>query len=227
MNNHDLIIIFIKAPRRGEVKTRLAQDIGIEKAQKLYLAMVEDLMQNLEGQNNFDMQIMVWPEGVESEVSDWLQWEGNIASQASGDLGKKLENAFKNGFSKGYQRIIIIGSDLPLLSNAFITDCFRQLQTHPLVLGPAMDGGYYLIGLQSLYNELFCGIQWSTSNVLKETLQRAAQAGLQYYLLPEMRDIDQYDDIQVLWREMKRGEKKNLSKTKLALQSIFEGIKVR
>lgn len=221
MNNPDLIVIFIKAPRLGEVKTRLAQKIGVEKAQMIYRAMVEDLMQNFKGPHKFDIHIAVWPQDAEPEVRHWLDWKEPIEIQAEGDLGTKLKRAFEDAFAQGYERVVIIGSDLPDLSDSMIKDSFKQLSKYPLVLGPAMDGGYYLIGLSSLYTELFNNIDWSTSRVLHGTLKRADKAGIRYFILPEMRDIDEYDDILALWNELRNGKEKHLSKTKLILQKMF------
>jgi len=221
MNNSDLIVIFIKAPRLGKVKTRLAQKIGAEKAQMIYRAMVEDLMQNFKGFRKFDMRIAVWPQDAEPEVRHWLDWKGQIVVQAEGDLGTKLKRTFEDAFAQGYQRVVIIGSDLPDLSDSMIKTSFKRLHNYPLVLGPAMDGGYYLIGLSSLNLELFTDIDWSTSQVLHNTLKHAKNAGIQYFLLPEMRDIDEYDDILALWDELRNGREKQLSKTKLILQKII------
>ncbi len=222
MSSPDLLIIFIKAPRIGEVKTRLARDIGAENAQKLYRAMVEDLLQNLRGPDNFDLLITLWPENAEPEVRNWLNWKGQITTQSQGNLGDKLQHAFGNGFAQGYQRIVIIGSDLPELSSSVINDSFKQLHTYSLILGPATDGGYYLIGLRSPHTELFTGINWSTSDVLKKTLENADKAGLHHFLLPDMQDIDKYDDIWIRWKELKNSKKENLSKTMLVLQSILD-----
>jgi rSAM/selenodomain-associated transferase 1 len=221
-NNRNLLIIFVKAPRLGAVKTRLAKQIGTKNAQQLYCALVEDLLQNIIGPDTFDISISVWPQDAESEVRDWLNWTGQLSIQAGDSLGDKLQHAFETGFARGYERIIIIGSDLPELSHSTIMLGFKQLGRYPLVLGPAQDGGYYLIGLTKLNTGLFIDINWSTSEVLNKTFENAKRAGLAYFLLPEMRDIDEYDDIQIKWRELKYMKNKNLPRTRKALQSIFK-----
>jgi rSAM/selenodomain-associated transferase 1 len=221
MSNRNLLIIFVKAPRIGEVKTRLAEHIGVEQAQKLYRAMVEDLLDNLAIIDDIDLLIAVWPQDAKSDVQQWLQWEGQIDSQVPGNLGHKLHRAFEKGFEQGYRHISIIGSDLPELSHSVIKESFHQLHSYPLVLGPAKDGGFYLVGLNSLPEKLFHNINWSTSEVLEKTIENAKNYGFCYFLLPEMNDIDEYEDIQVRWKDLKNNNTHSLPQTTQVLKLIF------
>lgn len=222
MNSPDLLIIFIKAPKKGMVKTRLAAKIGEDLALKLYRAMVEDLLENVGVSDHYDIQIMVMPENSEEEVRNWLKWPGVITSQIVGDLGIKLLHAFEQGFSEGFKQIIIIGSDLPGLSSSHIKQSFKLLQHYPLVIGPAVDGGYYLIGLNSPQPQLLTKINWSTPEVLAETLNRLHQANLPYYLLEEMRDIDDYEDVLALWKSIKLERKNFLHNSRSVLHEILK-----
>ena len=221
MSSPNLLLIFVKAPRKGQVKTRLAAYIGEDLALRMYQAMVEDLLENVRESHHYDIQIMVWPEKSEEEVRNWLQWPGVIASQIQGDLGIKLNHAFGKGFNQGFKRIIIIGSDLPGISSSLITQCFQKLQQYPLVLGPAWDGGYYLIGLNSTQPQLLTKVSWSTPEVLAETIDRAQQANLPYYLLKEMRDIDEYEDVLALWKSIKNVKRNNLPHSTAAILEIL------
>ena len=221
MSSPDLLVIFVKAPRKGQVKTRLAAYIGEDLALKLYLAMVEDLLENVRESHHYDIQIMVWPEKSEEEVRNWLQWLGVIASQIPGDLGIKLNHAFGKGFKQGFKRIIIIGSDLPGLSSSLITQGFQQVEQYPLVLGPARDGGYYLIGLNSPQPQLLTKMSWSTPEVLSETIDRAHQSNLSYYLLKEMQDIDDYEDVLALRKSIKNVKINNLPHSAAAILEIL------
>jgi len=221
-NNPDLLIVFVKAPRKGQVKTRLAAQIGEEFALRLYQAMVKDLMENIQPAREYDIHVLVWPHGTENVVRNWLDWNGYISSQGSGDLGKKLFLAFKKSFRKGYKRVIIIGSDLPGISSDLISSGLKRLHKYPLVLGPAVDGGYYLIGLNSLQPQLFSAMNWSTSGVLRETIRRAQQSDLSFQLLKELRDIDTFEDVAALWKIIQNRKRDDLIRSADVIQDIMK-----
>jgi rSAM/selenodomain-associated transferase 1 len=197
-SNDNLLIIFIKAPRAGYVKTRIAKTIGAENAAAVYRALVLDLLENLSPAQNFDIQLMVWPPDGRDEIQDWLSVKYPIRVQAEGDLGEKMRNAFMNGFHQGYKKIIIIGSDLPVLTSQHISTAFQELQRVDLIVGPSTDGGYYLIGLNKPFPGLFKKISWSTSQVLHQTLNRAEKSSMTVQLLKEMRDVDDFQDLKFL-----------------------------
>jgi uncharacterized protein len=190
-----LLIVFVKAPRPGSVKTRLAATIGAEAACEAYLHMVEALWTQIRSLRN--VQLRFSPEGAEPEVQRWLQPEWTMALQGDGDLGVRLTTAFADAFAAGAQRVAIIGSDCPYVTVDDIEQAWKALGDHDVVLGPARDGGYWLVALRQLYPDLFREIDWGTADVLKRTVDRARALNLRVHLRRELSDIDTADD----WRE--------------------------
>jgi rSAM/selenodomain-associated transferase 1 len=185
---HDSLIIFLKAPRPGAVKTRLARSIGAAEACAAYRTLVEMLLDSLSSLG--DVTLRFAPDEARSEISDWLRPGWQAQPQGPGDLGQRLEAAFDDAFNAGAHRVVIIGSDCPDVSVEDARAAWGALVTHEVVLGPAEDGGYWLIGLRGMHRELLQGIPWSTSQVLPQTLQRARAANLRVHLLRPRTDID-------------------------------------
>ena len=178
------IIIFVKAPRPGFVKTRLAATIGNEAACAAYCQLTENVLAHLAPLPH--LEIRFTPDDAEKEITQWLRDDWTSRPQGNGDLGERMHRAFTEANSPA----IIIGSDCPQVKlNDFITAA-KTLQTHDAVIGPATDGGYWLIGLNAPYPALFKGIEWSTGGVLQSTLAKADEAGLSVQLLRELGDVD-------------------------------------
>jgi rSAM/selenodomain-associated transferase 1 len=184
----ETLIVFVKAPRGGAVKTRLAKIIGVPAAVAAYHELVETLLNQLEGLGGVDLCFT--PDDAAGEIRQWLRegWSSN--PQGDGDLGQRLQSAFRHAFHAGAKRVAIIGSDCPAIRAGDIREAWIGLQTHDVVLGPATDGGYWLIGLRQLQPELFRNIPWSTENVFRETILRVQHAGLSIRLLRELADVD-------------------------------------
>jgi rSAM/selenodomain-associated transferase 1 len=191
------LIIFVKAPRVGEVKTRLARDLGPEAAALAYGQMVETLCRNLGGLAEVELQFT--PANAFAEVQQWARSNWLIHPQAPGDLGRRLEVAFEGAFRRGASRVVIIGSDCPAIIPADIHAAWAALRDYDLVLGPAQDGGYWLIGLRRNEPSLFRWMRWSTGAVCRETIQRARRAGLRLKLLRTLSDVDTGKD----WERLK------------------------
>jgi uncharacterized protein len=187
-----LLIVFVKAPRIGAVKTRLAQEIGAEAACAAYHKLVQVLLRNIDSLPR--IQLRYSPDEAEPEVRHWCKESWKLSPQGGGDLGERLTRAFADSFASGASRVVIIGSDCPWLSAADIKQAWNDLQTYELILGPAKDGGYWLIGLRAPTPELFANISWSTATVLNQTLDRARVQGLRFRLLRELRDVDTRED---------------------------------
>jgi uncharacterized protein len=194
-----LLIVFVKAPRAGSVKTRLAQELGAERACEAYQKLVRAVLGNIQSLAN--VQLRYSPDDAESEVQHWRKPTWTTTAQGAGNLGERLARAFSDAFKNGASRVVIIGSDCPWLSAADIEETWSELETHDVVLGPARDGGYWLIGLRGPLPELFGGITWSTPDVLKQTVERATERGLRVRLLRELRDVDTFEDWKVFTRD--------------------------
>jgi len=185
----NLIIVFVKNAVLGKVKTRLAKTIGNKKA----LAVYEQLLGVTEKAVN---QVGVYKYIYFSEEIEQENWRGTDKFvQKGGDLGEKMENAFNNGFENGFEKIILIGSDLPDLSADIIWQGFRELDSNEFVLGPAEDGGYYLIGMNKPKYCVFKNKNWSTESLLKQTLSELTDKRIKYSLLETLNDIDTFEDL--------------------------------
>jgi uncharacterized protein len=186
------LIIFVKAPRLGFVKTRLAETIGDETALDTYQTLVEVLLNNLSAVPH--VQLCFTPADAAEEIAPWLGSDRSSASQVPGDLGERMHSAITDGL-RNAKGVIIIGSDCPYVTASDIKEAGEKLEEHDIVIGPANDGGYWLIGMTAPHPEVFEAINWSTENVLAETLATAAAAGLSVAKLRELSDIDTVADL--------------------------------
>jgi rSAM/selenodomain-associated transferase 1 len=189
------LILFVKAPRAGEVKTRLARVLGPESACEAYKALVGRLLRNLKAVAN--VELCHSPDDAAGEIAMWLRPGWRCRPQGGGDLGERLHRAFERAFSDGARRVAVIGSDCPDVTPSDIQEAFARLDAFDVVLGPATDGGYWLIALNRAHPELFTQISWSTEKVLSETLRGVRSAGLNVHLLSERSDVDD----EPAWRE--------------------------
>ena len=130
-----------------------------------------------------------------AEMKNWLGPDWHFSPQGPGDLGEKMHRAFADSFHQGYQQVITIGADCPALATKTLATAFNKLAEHDLVLGPATDGGYYLIGLSLLSPRLFADLPWGSSRVLQETLALAEKSDLSFFLLEELSDVDRPEDL--------------------------------
>jgi rSAM/selenodomain-associated transferase 1 len=184
----DSLIVFVKAPRPGTVKTRLARAIGAFEAAAAYRRLVETLLDELRGLRELEMCFS--PDDAAGEVRQWLKPGWSSHPQGDGDLGERLHSAFQRAFQTRAKRVVIIGSDCPAISVEDIREAWYGLRSHDVVLGPATDGGYWMIGLRQLQPDLFRAVRWSTGSVFPETIRRAQHAGLSVHLLRELADVD-------------------------------------
>jgi hypothetical protein len=190
----DRLMIFVKAPRPGQVKTRLAQALGAEAASAVYRHLVERLLERLNGL--WPVELCFTPEDARSEIEPWLRTGWTARAQSPGDLGRRLSVAFEAAFDQGVTRAVVIGSDCVEVEPHDIHLAWAELDAHDLVVGPAQDGGYWLIALRHPQPLLFEGIPWSTSRVLATTLARARSLRLPVKLLRTLGDIDTLEDWQ-------------------------------
>ncbi|MDP1992650.1 MAG: TIGR04282 family arsenosugar biosynthesis glycosyltransferase [Syntrophales bacterium] len=198
MKRHCLIV-FVKSPEVGGVKTRLAAAVGEKKTHRLYRCFVEDLLDSLDT-GNYCLKLFFYPPDEQPVLSRWLGCERSYEPQAGDDLGQRMKNAFEKCFAEGFDKTILIGSDSPDLPREIIDEGFAALTSCDAVIGPSCDGGYYLIGFNTatFLPELFLGIPWSTGAVLKSTRAILDKKGLSVSLLPPWRDIDTHEDLKAL-----------------------------
>lgn len=184
------LIIFTRNPELGKVKTRLAASIGDKKALKIYTFL---LNKTKEVTLNLPCNKVVYY-SVKIRQNDL--WSANFYEkepQKGNDLGERMENAFKDAFAKGYEKVLIIGSDLYDLTPKHIHEAFEALKNNDVVIGPAKDGGYYLLGMKTLQTTIFKNKKWGTATVRKETLKDLQNASI--HVLEELNDIDVYEDL--------------------------------
>jgi uncharacterized protein len=190
------LIIFTRYPEPGKTKTRLIPTLGELGAAQLHRRMAE---YTLEQAKALSCAIEVWYVGGTKELmQDWLGKDLCYREQPAGDLGDRMCGAFRSAFEQGYQSVMIIGTDCPGITTAILAQGFTELRNQVVTIGPAIDGGYYSIGLQRLVPELFQGIAWSTSTVFSETVAIADRLQLPTYLLPSLPDIDLPADLKYL-----------------------------
>lgn len=213
MKKNDIaLILFAKSPVLGKVKTRLAFSIGEELALELYLAFLNDSLNQVCQLNNVDYYLYltdIWDETTINLPKALQTKDINVAYQASGDLGIKLSSAFLELFTKEYKAIIIMGTDSPNLPTQYLEEAILKIKNFDLVLGETLDGGYYLIGLnQKVENliDLFTNISWSTEKVFLETINCAKKKSLEVYCLPTWYDIDTLRDLIKLKEDIKISE---------------------
>ena len=186
----NLIIIFARNPKLGKVKTRLAKTIGDFASLETYKILMKHTA-NVVEKNNAE-KIVFYSEYINNN-DVWAKIKCKKVKQSEGDLGEKMQTAFEYAFELGYKKIVIIGSDVYSLKTEHIDSAFTQLQTHDVVIGPAHDGGYYLLGLNFIIPELFEQKKWGTSSVLENTLADLNE--LNVTLLEPLNDIDTYEDL--------------------------------
>ena len=182
------LIVFLKAPRPGAVKTRLAATLGAKAACTIYQHLVTVLLRKLASVPHVELRFT--PDEARGEVEPWASPHWRLEPQGPGDLGLRLAEAFAAAFQRGSKQVLVIGSDCPELGLADLEAAWTALLSNDVVLGPARDGGYWLIGLRAAAPELFEGIAWGSDAVLSQTLERCRQRGLQVHLLRELEDID-------------------------------------
>ncbi len=188
---HPGIFIMMKYPEAGKVKIRLAESIGKEAATDLYRAFIQDTLSTVQALT-IPFHIAVYPPESEKRFAQWLGPSCQFFLQQGANLGERLLNGFSIMFKKGYQQVIALASDSPDLPVGILQKAVSSLQTHKVVIGPASDGGYYLIGFSHDFflAELFEDMPWSTEIVFQETLSRIRSVTNQVCVLSEWEDID-------------------------------------
>ncbi|MDB9708527.1 TIGR04282 family arsenosugar biosynthesis glycosyltransferase [Salibacteraceae bacterium] len=195
MTENDRLIIFVKNPEIGRVKTRLAKTIGDEQALSIYqklLLYTKEITKGL----NADKSVYYSEHIDNNDLWDNMLFSKHL--QRGDDLGERMQNAFADAFAQGKERVIIIGSDCLELETYMIKEAFAVLENNDVVLGPAKDGGYYMIGMTAFLPTLFEDKNWSTDDLLMDTILDLKKMNAKYYLLKTLNDIDTIEDLKAL-----------------------------
>lgn len=198
--DHNALIVFLKYPETEKVKTRLGKDIGSRGAVELYSEMAGFVADLFSGQKNWTTFFFYAPRERKKEILEWLgDKESRFFAQETGSLGQRMSRAFGKCFSLGFRNVVIIGTDCVMITEEDVETAFSLLSggEFEAVLGPATDGGYYLLGLCRETAAVFQDIQWSTSRVFKETEKRMRESGLRHAVMRELWDIDEEKDISI------------------------------
>jgi hypothetical protein len=188
------IIIFTKYPEAGKVKTRLAECIGVKRTLKLYSSYVKKTLHTAK-KTGSDIIVAYYPSKDKLKVIKWLGAGYGYFLQKGTDLGARMRNAFLEAFKEGYDNAVIIGCDIPELNDAILKEAFSALLLNKAVIGPAYDGGYYLIGfnIKIFLGKVFSSVDWGTENVLEQTLDKLAAKD--FVSLKKLHDIDTIEDL--------------------------------
>lgn len=189
------LLIFIKNPIQGNVKTRLADTAGEEKALLIYKKLL-DYTREVTLQVDADRQL--WYSRFTDSNDAWDNQQFDKRVQEGNSLGERMSGAFEQAFEKDYSKVVIIGSDCAQLEAEHIKLAYLALDEDDVVIGPSEDGGYYLLGMNRFLPELFEDKEWSTPQVFEQTLSDCKEQGHSYHILEELNDVDTEDD----WREV-------------------------
>lgn len=198
------VLLFVRAPELGRVKTRLEKKLDAETVLALYRCFVEDIINTLTTDGH-DIIVFFSPPNRGLAVQSWLGETIPVQSQTGKTLGDRMRNAFSDIFATGVDQAVLMGTDLPDMDNRIMNESFEFLKKEDLVIGPALDGGYYLIGLRknAFNNDLFSDIDWGTASVFRQTMGKINAAGLNCHVLPSWQDIDTHDDLMAFYHRSK------------------------
>ncbi|GHB53951.1 TIGR04282 family arsenosugar biosynthesis glycosyltransferase [Persicitalea jodogahamensis] len=187
------LIIFVKNPIEGKVKTRIAKTVGHPKAVEIYRELLEYTCRTADLLSADSYAKTVYYGDFINHDDLWNGWHKALQPQ-DGDLGDRMKQAFREQFAQGADSVVIIGSDCLDLKLRHLETAFQQLQQHDVVIGPSTDGGYYLLGMNRLYEEIFDGMPWSQPHLMEQTEAALMKHKISYDLLEPLTDIDEWED---------------------------------
>ena len=206
------LIVFVKAPVAGKVKTRLQPHLAPDKIVKLYKSFIKEIISKCVRLKGVDKFLGCAP----TKDNDFLKgitktYKIKSFNQRGNDLGEKIVNAFRDYFKKRYTEIVIIGSDSPTIPAAYIEKAFSELKKNDFVIGPCCDGGLYLVGAKKkIITEIFQDMPWDTSEVLNKTLKKVNSLDIRFSMLPFWYDVDTINDLRFLENHLKYLNKKKV-----------------
>jgi rSAM/selenodomain-associated transferase 1 len=216
----ECLLFFVKWPEPGKVKTRLAINCGDDNAVGLYRCFILDMLDAL-AQNPQPVCICYSPEEALPDFKSWLKEKYMYLPQRGNDLGERMRHSFQDAFRLGFDSVCLTGSDLPDLPAEYVREAFEHLAAYESVIGPSVEGGYYLMGFrkETFFSGIFDGINWSQSTVYRETIRKYEERGTKFIALPPWNDID---DLQGLkeWYRKNRNFKTHSARTMTYLNGI-------
>lgn len=198
-DSNQALIIFIKNPEPGKVKTRLAASVGDAKALEIYLKLLDHTRSVAQ---RIDANRLLFYSSYVDMQDAWPDADFEKFVQASGDLGARMTAAFEQAFAERQQKVVIIGSDCRELTAEIVDQAFAELDRHEFVVGPALDGGYYLLGMRAFHPEVFQDVTWSSEDTLDQTLKKMIRPGQSVFMLPELSDVDYLEDWERVLKKM-------------------------
>lgn len=190
------LILFVRNPEEGKVKSRIAATAGEATALAIYQKLLHhthSLLQKVSAS-----KYVFYAEAIHPN-DQWSASGYKQVLQKEGNLGSRMQQAFAQVFKDGYQQVVIIGSDCYELTSSIVNQAFEDLQNHDIVIGPAKDGGYYLLAMKETVKPVFEGIEWSTEKVFAQTLKLVSEQNYTQALLPLLSDVDTIDDVPEEW----------------------------
>lgn len=191
MNHKNLLIIFTRNPVLGKVKTRLAKTVGDKTALDIYTFLLKKTKE-ITLDSPCDKVVYYSEKIIKNDIWNCNSFRKEV--QFGEDLGAKMKNSFYDAFENNYRKVVLIGSDIYDLESYHINEAFKKLDTNDVVMGPALDGGYYLIGLKKMHPKIFDNKKWGSSTVRKDTLKNLEKVDV--HLLPVLNDVDVIEDIE-------------------------------
>lgn len=222
MKNRKAIILFVKYPEKGKVKTRLASTTSNNFAAGIYRILSKNIFDEvLKLKNECDIHLFYAPYDNPDQIKNWVGQEYIYNEQTGADLGERIAYAFENVFLNNYKSAIIIGSDVPEIDSLIFTEAFKLLENNDAVIAPSDDGGYSLLGMNKQNRFLFENIEWSTDSVFTATKKKALKNSLNLKVMGPLTDIDTLDEL-VTWIHKSKNIKMVIEIKKLAeRESIF------
>jgi len=200
------IIVFIRYPTPGRVKTRLARSAGDDLAARIYKTCSDHLFSEVtRAAGDVHRFAFYAGENDRARIRAWVPDKFTCLPQVGEGLGEKMTHALNHVFEIGYQRAVLVGSDVPDISCRMIEEALKALDVYDIVLGPSRDGGFYLVGSNCLHPALFDSVSWSSENVFKQTVRNVDRIGLSLHKLPTLRDIDTEQDLRSWFEENRNG----------------------
>lgn len=227
MKHQKKLIIFTRYPEPGTTKTRLIGALGAGGAAELHRQMTEmavGVARELKNSTGIAIEIQ-FAGGDDSKMRQWLGNDIEYAAQIGLDLGERMDNAFQAGFDQGYDRIVIVGSDCPELTSDILKEAFQALNHDPVVLGPAADGGYYLIGLKQRLSNVFQGIPWGTTNVLEATRNALSCLNVSFAQLKRLSDVDTPEDLHI-WESAQKARSHHNNSLSIIIPALNESAQI-